>query len=181
MHQADADGADALRAEELRGRAHALLVERAQLLPAEIEPAADLADELQRHDAVGLHPEIGIAVALRHRLAGDLEDVAEARGDDQAERIDLALQQRVGGDRGAVGKADDCRWSRRLPAKDLVRRRAPGRCAGLAGVLATLVTRIAPDTVSTETISVKVPPVSMPMRRRAAAERPDMLRTTPQG
>ena len=37
--------------------------------------------------------------------------------------------------------------------------------AGLVGVLATLVTRIAPDTASTQTMSVKVPPVSMPMRR----------------
>src|SRR5262249_36926937 len=40
--------------------------------------------------------------------------------------------------------------------------------AGLDGVLATLVTRIAPEPVSTETMSVKVPPVSMPMRKRAA-------------
>jgi hypothetical protein len=39
--------------------------------------------------------------------------------------------------------------------------------AGLAGVLATLVTRIAPEPLSTETISVKVPPVSMPIRRWA--------------
>ncbi len=36
--------------------------------------------------------------------------------------------------------------------------------AGLAGVLATLVTCIAPDCVSTDTMSVNVPPVSMPMR-----------------
>ena len=39
--------------------------------------------------------------------------------------------------------------------------------AGLDGVLATLVTRIAPDAASTQTISVKVPPVSMPIRRLA--------------
>ena len=38
--------------------------------------------------------------------------------------------------------------------------------AGFDGVLATLVTRIAPEPVSTATISVKVPPVSMPMRKR---------------
>src|SRR5262249_5063230 len=40
--------------------------------------------------------------------------------------------------------------------------------AGLAGVLATLVTRMAPEAVSTATMSVKVPPVSMPMRKRPA-------------
>ena len=39
--------------------------------------------------------------------------------------------------------------------------------AGLDGVLATLVTRIAPEAPSTQTISVKVPPVSMPIRRWA--------------
>src|SRR6476620_9886014 len=38
---------------------------------------------------------------------------------------------------------------------------------GLAGVLGTLVTATAPDAVSTETISVKVPPVSIPIRKRA--------------
>ena len=38
--------------------------------------------------------------------------------------------------------------------------------AGFDGVLATLVTRIVPEPVSTATISVKVPPVSMPMRKR---------------
>ena len=72
------------RAEELRRGAHARLVERAQFLALEVQPAADLADELQRHDAIGLHPEIGIAVALGHRLPGDLENVPEARGDDQS-------------------------------------------------------------------------------------------------
>ena len=89
-------------AEELRGGAHAFLVERPQLLAEKIQPAADLADIAQRHDALRLHPEIGIAVALRHRLPGDLENVAEAVGDDQAEAGDLALQQRVGRDRRAV-------------------------------------------------------------------------------
>src|SRR5258708_360592 len=49
--------------------------------------------------------------------------------------------------------------------------------AGFAGVLATLVTSVAPDTISTDTISVNVPPVSIPMRRRADAELVDMLRT----
>src|ERR1700722_10237856 len=38
--------------------------------------------------------------------------------------------------------------------------------AGFDGVLATLVTCIAPVPVSTATMSVKVPPVSMPMRKR---------------
>ena len=107
VHQAHADGADVLLAEEFYRLPDARLVERPQLLALEVQPPADLAHETQRHDAVGLHPEVGIAVALGHRLAGDLQDVPEAFGDDQPERVDLALQQRVGRNRGAVGQADD--------------------------------------------------------------------------
>jgi hypothetical protein len=67
----------------------------------------------KRNDAIGLDPEIGVSVALRHRLPGDLEDVPETGIDDQAERIDLALQQRIGRDRGAMGEARDIiRWWR---------------------------------------------------------------------
>src|SRR5262249_37639199 len=44
--------------------------------------------------------------------------------------------------------------------------------AGLDGVLATLVTRIPPVLLSTETISVKVPPVSMPIRSLRGAHGP---------
>src|SRR5262249_36679169 len=68
---------------------------------------ADLAHEMERHDALRLHPEIGIAVAHWYRLAGDLKEMAETRGDDQSEPADRALQKRIGGDRRAVGKAGD--------------------------------------------------------------------------
>ena len=53
MDQADADRAHPVAAEKLRGGAHAGLVERAQLLPAKIEPAADLAHEIERHERSG--------------------------------------------------------------------------------------------------------------------------------
>ena len=89
-------------AEEPRGGAHAVLVERPQFLAEKIQPAADLADIAQRHDALRLHPEIRIAVALGYRLTGDFENMPEAVGDDQAEAGDLALQERVGRDRRAV-------------------------------------------------------------------------------
>ena len=120
----------------------------------------------QRHDALGLHPEIGIAVALGHRLAGDLQDVPEARGDDQAERADLALQQRIGGDRRAVGEAGDVVRRAAGCVEDRLARRAPGRSPDWPACSRTLVTRMAPEPLSTETISVKVPPVSMPIRKR---------------
>ena len=102
MDQTNADRVDAGLAEKARRGAHAVFVERAQLFAQEVQPAADLADVTQRHDAVGLHPEIRIAVALGHRLARDLENVPEPFGDDQPETRDLALQQRIGRDRRAV-------------------------------------------------------------------------------
>ncbi len=95
---------DAAVAEEARRFANACLVERPKFVAAEIQPAADFAHQSQRHDPLGLHPEIGIAVALGHGLPGDLENMAEACGDDEAERIDPALQQRVGRNRRAVGE-----------------------------------------------------------------------------
>ncbi len=107
MHQAHAHGTDAVAAEGLRGATHARLVERPQLLAAEVQAAADLAHIAQRHDALGLHPEIRIAVAFRHRLPRDLQDVPEALRHDQPQRADLPLQQRVGGDRRAVGETRD--------------------------------------------------------------------------
>ena len=91
-------------AEELRRGAHACLVERAQLFAEKVQPAAGLAHIAQRHNALGLHPEIRVAVALGHRLPRDLENVPEAFGDDQSEAFDLALQQRVGGDGRAVSE-----------------------------------------------------------------------------
>ena len=107
MDQANADGLDALLAEILRRCANARLVERPDFLAEEIHAAADFAHMAQRHDPFRFHPEIGIAVALRHRLACDLEDMAEAFGDDEAETGDFALQQRVGGNRGAMRQAGE--------------------------------------------------------------------------
>jgi hypothetical protein len=97
----------AVAAKKPRGSAHALLVERPQLLAAEVQTAADLAHKVQRHDAFRFHPEIGIAIAFGDRLAGDFDDVPETSRDDQAERADLSLQQGVGGDRRAVGEPCD--------------------------------------------------------------------------
>ena len=54
-------------------RAGAVLVEGPHLGAGEVEPAADALDQVARHDPVGLHPEVGVAVAVGHRLPGDLE------------------------------------------------------------------------------------------------------------
>ena len=120
VDQADADGTDATRFQAARGLPHALLVERAQFLALEVHAAADLEHQIERHRPFWLHPEIGIAVAVRHRLPGDLQHVAEAGGDNQAERVDRALQERVGRDRGAVGETDQLVGGGADLAEDLV-------------------------------------------------------------
>jgi hypothetical protein len=90
------------------GRGRGLfLVERPQLGAGVIEPAADGADAVRRHDAVGLDPEVGITVAVRHRLTGDLEHELEPLGGDEAEFADVTLEQLVGRDRGAVADRRD--------------------------------------------------------------------------
>ena len=81
-----------------------VLVEGADLVALEVEPAADGADQVGRDDARRLHPEVGVAVAVGHGLAGDLEDELVALGGDEAELLDLALEQLVGGDGGAVAR-----------------------------------------------------------------------------
>ena len=60
-----------------------------------------------RDDPGGLHPEVGVAVAVGHRLAGDLEHRLVALGGDVAQGVDLALEQLVGGHRGAVADRAD--------------------------------------------------------------------------
>src|SRR5215470_13073711 len=74
---------------------------------AEVQPSADFADEMERHDALRLHPEVRIAVTFRHGLTRDLQEMAEACGDDEAESADWTLQQRVCGNGCAVGEAGD--------------------------------------------------------------------------
>ena len=137
VDQADADRAHALPRKNCAAARTLASSSGRSSCAAEIEPAAHLAHEMQRHDALRLHPEIGIAVALRHRLAGDLQDMPEACGDDQPEPADLALQQRVGGDRGAVGEAGDVvgraagRLEDRLDAAHQPDRRIGGRARHL--------------------------------------------------
>ncbi len=46
--------------------------------PVEVEPAADRAHQVARHDPRRLDPEVGVAVAVGHRLPGDLEHRARS-------------------------------------------------------------------------------------------------------
>ena len=54
------------------------LVERAQHLAAKIQPLGYLSYPVEGNDAFRLDPEVGVAVPAWHRLACDLQHVAEA-------------------------------------------------------------------------------------------------------
>src|SRR5262249_58598789 len=90
VKEADADRADTLAGEEMRGGQPARLVQRANFLAAKTQAPADLAHEMERHDALRLHPEIGIAVAHGYRLAGNFQEMAEAGRDEPTKPPDWA-------------------------------------------------------------------------------------------
>ena len=68
-----------------------------------VDALLDLPDQMERDDPLGLDPEVRVAVTVRDALAADLQHGAEALGRDQAEAAEVVLEQRVGGDRRAVG------------------------------------------------------------------------------
>jgi hypothetical protein len=107
VQEADAQGADAAGLEPPGDVAGDVLVEGPHLGSGEVEPAAHPLDQVSGHDAVGLDPEVGVAVAVGHGLPGDLEHRLVALGGDVAERVDLALEQLVGSHGGAVADRAD--------------------------------------------------------------------------
>ncbi|CCH75540.1 hypothetical protein BN11_80003 [Nostocoides australiense Ben110] len=119
VQEAHADRGDALVLEPPGDLTGALGVERADLVAVEVEAAADGLDEVGRDDARGLDPEVGVAVAVRHRLSGDLEDELVALGGDEPERLDLAFEQFVRRDRGAVADGGDVLAARAHLLQDL--------------------------------------------------------------
>ena len=137
VDQADADGGDALVLEPAGRRDGRLLVEGADLRAGEVEATTDGADPVGRDDAVGLDPEVGVAVAVGHRLAGDLEHELVALGGDEAERLDLALEQLVGRHGRAVRDGRDVAALGTDDAEDLLDAgdEAVGRVARRAGGL----------------------------------------------
>ena len=72
VHEADADRTHTVAAEEMRSRPRARFVQRPDLLTAKVQPPSDFSHQMERHNALRLHPEIGVAVAFGHRLTGDL-------------------------------------------------------------------------------------------------------------
>ena len=107
VQETDPEGRDAPVAEPARGGHGIRLVERAQLVALEVHPAADGAHVVGGDDARRLDPEVGVAVAVGHRLPRDLEHELVALGGDEAEPFDLALEQLVRGDGRAVADGGD--------------------------------------------------------------------------
>ena len=138
VQEADADRGDALVAEPPRRPRRRPLVEGAHLLAAEVESAPDGFDPVGGHDARRLDPEVGVAVAVGHALPGDLQDELVALGGDEAELADLALEQLVGGDGGAVATALTSSPRRAQQLEDLATP-AMKPSAGLPGVEGVLV------------------------------------------
>ena len=97
VHQDDGDGVDAVKLRALQLAPHRVKIERALHGAIGAHPLVDLDDPLVQH--VGLDDVLG--KDLRPRLVADAQCVAKALGDQQQGAIALALEQRVGGDRGA--------------------------------------------------------------------------------
>ena len=149
-----------------RAAATACSSSRADLVALEVEAAAHhRLHVVGGDDAQGLDPEVGVAVAVRHRLTGDLEHELVALARDEAELLDLALEELVGGDGGAVADGGDVGAGGAEHAEDLVHAvDEPVRRVARGG--GVLVVRSSRKSSSKATTSVNVPPVSMPILMR---------------
>ena len=169
VQEADGDRRDPAVAEPSGHLDGPGLVEGPDLVPLEVEPAADRLDEVGGHDAGASPRRYELPYPSGTRLR-NLEDELVALGGDEAESLDLALEQLVGRDRRSVRDGGDV-----LPVASIRSRtlRTPlmKPSAGLLGVDGVLVVTSSPVSSSSATTSVNVPPVSMPILiRRAVME-----------
>jgi len=141
VHHADGDRLHALLAEGLHRRAHLALVERLDYAAV----VRDAAAHLDAPFATGRRKRLGDVEVegMRTALPGKLEHVAESAGGDHARACALALEHRVGAQRGAEHKKSDALGGQASQLEDLgdaVEHRA-GRLSGGGG---QLVVRVAP-------------------------------------
>ncbi len=107
VEQADGDRLDLLAPKDRGRRAHGVVLERSQHLAGRPEPFGDGHRAVARHERLRLL-ELRVVQGGPH-LAGDLEQVAEPLGRDEAATCDLALDDRVGRDRRRVDDEPDLR------------------------------------------------------------------------
>jgi hypothetical protein len=102
VQQTNGDAAHAVLQELLHGGDDGSFVERLELAAIEAQPTGHLAHEMQRHQSARFHPEEGIAVAVRHRLPRDFDQMAEALGNQKPQAVELVLEHGIGRDRRTV-------------------------------------------------------------------------------
>ena len=128
-----------------------------------VDPFGDLEAPAARHQHRGR--VLQQVVEIGARGTAQFQQVAKAARGDEAGAGALVLQQRVGHHGGGVRQQRhvggvDARWR---PAPGGCRRSPPGR--NPAGVVSSLAIAMRPLASSTRATSVKVPPMSMPIRQ----------------
>ena len=161
MQEADRDRGDAEFAEPARGRLHRGLVERQLDAAVEAHALRHLEAQPPRHQRRRiLDAQVEQVVAA---LEAHIEDVAEARGRQHAGHGAAALDHGVGDERRAVHDVADVADARRHRASSS----APALDDGLGRIVRRgqpLVHRHPSPRASNSAKSVKVPPMSTPMR-----------------
>ena len=113
MHQHDRAGADAVGHRLGEYRAGGGFVERLDLGAMHIDPPADFLDPFIQHR----RQRDGEVEQPRAGLVADAQRIRKTAIDDQQGAVALALQQRVGGDRGAhLHRVDQAGGDRLDPA-----------------------------------------------------------------
>ena len=102
VDQADGDGFHLLFGQPLEVLAQRGFVERTHDRTIGTDAFGRFDRGFQRRHRSGFGPDYPGRKSAGHKGAGNLQDMAIAFGDDQADPGDLVFQHRVGGDRGAV-------------------------------------------------------------------------------
>ena len=103
VEETDRHALDALAPEPLDDGGHFAEIERRQHRAVGPDALAHLGAKPARHEGLGLGRQID-PVEMRTVHTADLEHVAEAPRGDEADSVDLALDDRVGDERGPVGE-----------------------------------------------------------------------------
>ena len=113
VQEADGEALDLVAREVFRERLNGRLVQGGEDLPIRVDPLGHRIATLPRDQHVRLVDENVVLVVAP--LVGDLENISEALGGDDAHPGALALDQRVGRQRRAVNDGGNLRRGQRGP------------------------------------------------------------------